>query len=305
MKRVCVIDIGSNSIKTLIAERNPDGSIKPIGEKTAESRISKGMSAMYLLPKSIEIACNAVSELKTYADSFHPEKYVVTATSAVRDASNREDFCESIKENCGLQVRVLSGKKEASYIAQGALLDRNITEKTFHLLDLGGGSQELIAIQKGRVTQLTSLQLGSVRLTEQFIVNHEDAIRQKELEEVAKHVRCELKKASYPFLPQRTLLIGMGGAVNYARSLLASNLGKNSEQISPVLKLNDLRQLRDDISALPLKKRFEHYKIPEMRADIMPVALQTLITTAQATGVDSIYHSMCNLRYGMASSLLA
>jgi exopolyphosphatase/guanosine-5'-triphosphate,3'-diphosphate pyrophosphatase len=305
MKRVCVIDIGSNSIKTLIAERNPDGSIKPIGEKTTESRISKGMSAMRLLPESIELACNAVSKLKAYADSFFPEKYIVTATSAVRDASNRKDFCNAIKESFGLEVRILSGKEEASYIAQGALLDKKIKEDTFQLLDLGGGSQELIAIERGKVSHMNSLQLGAVRLTEQFVKDKTQPISVKVLAQVDNHVQQELHAAAFPFLEKGTLLVGMGGAVNYTRTILAKKAGCSFEELSSELRVDDLEKLKTELSALTLEERSQNFNVPPQRADIMPVALQTLITTAQVAGVDFIYHSMCNLRYGMASSLLA
>ncbi|MBN2068452.1 MAG: hypothetical protein JW739_02335 [Opitutales bacterium] len=304
MQRICVIDVGSNSIKMLIAEKSSaDTAIHRLDEQTEETRIAKGMDSGQLDQESMLAAVQSILSLKRYAQHFAPQEIYVTATSAVRDADNKQRFLALVKQATELDVQVLSGQEEAGYIAAGVCQDPSIEEGEFQVLDLGGGSMEVIAFRNHAVLNKESLQLGAVRLTESLLTDATAPISTKRLNEVGNHVQSTLSNAAFPFI-KSPLLIGLGGAVTHARLLIASKEGIPFKESSPILAVKDLITLRDSLSKLSLEERISTYDLPPQRADIMPVALQTLISTATLAGVDSIRHSRYNLRYGIASTML-
>jgi exopolyphosphatase/guanosine-5'-triphosphate,3'-diphosphate pyrophosphatase len=172
--RVAVIDVGSNSIKALVAETDgqPFG-LKPVYEECLEVRISHGISGdpPLLRPDRIEAGVEAVEKLWRDCQANGPlQDILVVATSAVRTAANGHLFMEAVAAVTGTDPITLTGPEEADGIACGVRTDHLIEERLddFTVFDLGGGSLELIRFEHHGVTDRTSLPLGSVRLTEAF-----------------------------------------------------------------------------------------------------------------------------------------
>src|SRR5512141_847533 len=127
---VAIIDIGSNSIKVLVAERTTDGRVHALASKTIDARISAGISRATprLMDEGMSRGVNAVRELTAFAAPFRPEKTTVVATSAVRDAENGETFRGLIKSATGHEVRILSGDEEANLIGRGLTCDPSLSD---------------------------------------------------------------------------------------------------------------------------------------------------------------------------------
>ncbi|MEO7414095.1 MAG: phosphatase, partial [Opitutaceae bacterium] len=169
---VAVIDIGSNSIKVLVAARAADGSIQSLNYRTIDARISAGLSQAEprLSEDGIVRGIEAIKSLLADAASFFPQKIILVATSAVRDAQNGGEFRERVRTATGHDIRILSGDEEANLIGRGLTCDPALsTLQDFYVFDLGGGSLECLAFKERRIVQAVSLQLGCVRLTEKFI----------------------------------------------------------------------------------------------------------------------------------------
>lgn len=306
---VGVIDVGSNSIKSLVAVRSAEGGLLVVDEHTLETRISAGISKTdpALTGNAMSQGAGAISVLAKRVQGYGPEAVVAVATSAVRDARNGKEFLEMVKAQTGLELRILSGEDEARLIGLGVMQDPAVRALgEFYMLDLGGGSLELLEFgEGGKVLQKVSLQLGAVRLTERFVVNKNEPIEGEVLEAVTAHVQTEIERAGFKLRKPVPFLVGCGGAVVYARSLLAERKGMEHWRRHPAMLLRDeLAALGRDLAGQTLEERMEIAALPRQRADIMPVALTTLVTVLEMADAVGLQHSVFNLRYGLAAELL-
>lgn len=306
-KPVTVIDVGSNSIKLLVAGPREGGGVHALFTETIETRISKGISQDLpdLCDAAITDGCATVADLVHIAREFEPKEVAVVATSAVRDALNGQDFIDCVFEKTGIRMRVLSGTEEATYIGQGLVCDPQLDgAEDFIQTDIGGGSLELICFRKARIEQVISLRLGAVRLTERFVSNRDAPISRHVEAAIDAFVRAELAQCDFKCSPRKNPLIATGGAIVVSRAILAAEKGQTIEQHYPILKIEELETLKKKLCALSLHERMAVPHLPASRADIIPTALITILALLRHTGRKSLTHSFCNLRYGLAAELL-
>ena len=305
---VAVIDVGSNSIKLLVARAGAkSNSIETLCSETIETRISGGISSK--LPSLNEDAIAAgtatIAKLQNMAQNYQPDHTVIVATSAVRDAINSDDFVQNVAEATGLQIRTLSGTEEANYIGQGISCDPAIGGMTsFIQTDIGGGSLELIRFEAGQIQQAISLQLGAVRLTERFIEDADAPLTLKIEASIRRYVTEQLMSSDFDFSPAELPLIGTGGAYTVSRAMLAAETDSDIEHSLPHLERSSLSQLKNKLVPLPLRERLSIPHLPAARADIMPTALITIDALLEVANRSSLTHSFYNLRYGVAANLL-
>jgi exopolyphosphatase/guanosine-5'-triphosphate,3'-diphosphate pyrophosphatase len=298
---VAIVDIGSNSIKLLVASKSENGDIQEVFECREETRIGDGISAdrPALQKDSMQRALASVQLLLSYSEKYKATQTEIVATSAVRDATNRHDFSQIILENTSRTLRVLSGETEARLIGLGVRCDpeiRNIED--FYLFDLGGGSLECLSFQNFLPTQSISLPLGSVRLTEKWIKDTEQPSLDAEAHNIRKNIIESVRNSGFTMnLPSGAPTVITGGTVMNVRSLL-SDEKNNQEGIIPVSKLEELLEI---LAPLTLTQRKRIPKLSPQRADIFPTALTTLVTLSSLGNFTSFRYSFYNLRYGLAS----
>ncbi|MFT4901318.1 MAG: exopolyphosphatase/guanosine-5'-triphosphate,3'-diphosphate pyrophosphatase [Lentimonas sp.] len=305
---VAAIDIGSNSIKVLVARRGNSGSaIETVLTHTIETRISEGISRNdpKLTEDALKRGTETVTKLFEMAKEYHPREIQIVATSAVRDASNGQEFIRSVADATGLTLRILKGDEEATYICKGLACDPAIIGiDHFIQMDLGGGSLELIRFNLGKIEQAISLQLGAVRLSERFIQNKESPISDTVESAIRSHVEQALQCSGFQFDNQGEPLIATGGAFTVARALLAAQANTTINKFKATLQKEELQQLRRQLTQLPLSTRKAMPHLPASRADIIPTALITIEEVLQAAQCESVTHSFYNLRYGIVAELL-
>ena len=305
---VAVIDVGSNSIKLLVARAGAtSNSLETLCSETIETRISGGISSK--LPSLNEDAITAgsatIAKLQKMAQNYQPDHTVIVATSAVRDAINSDDFIQNVAEATGLQIRTLSGTEEAKYIGQGITCDPAIGGMTsFIQTDIGGGSLELIRFDAGQIQQAISLQLGAVRLTERFIEDADAPLTLKIEASIRRYVTEQLMSSDFDFSPAELPLIGTGGAYTVSRAMLVVDTDSKIEHSSPHLERSTLSHLKNKLALLPLKERLSIPHLPAARADIMPTALITIDALLEVANRSKLTHSFYNLPYGVAANLL-
>ena len=309
MVSVAVIDIGSNSIKILVATRNADGSVQAQKFRTIDARISTGIShaAPRLSDEGMTHGLDAIRALLADAAPFAPARTVLVATSAVRDASNGPEFRERVRAATGQSIRILSGGEEASLIGRGLTCDPALAAlRNFYVFDLGGGSLECLAFLDRQVTQAVSLQLGCVRLTEKYVPDPAAPFTAELAQRIAAHCAETLAGSGFAFnLPPGTTAVGTGGTVTTARAILAAQRGVSLEATPPDVVVSALRTQLREIGALPLDARRQVPGLPSARADVFPTALATLIAVADRGRFTSFRHSLFNLRFGLAAEALA
>ena len=305
---VAIIDIGSNSIKTLVARRREDGLIESLKNKTLDARISAGIGSAQprLSDEGMARGLAAIRDLLEMGAPFSPARTVLVATSAVRDAANGEEFRARVHAATGQTIRLLSGEEEANLIGRGLTCDPALARlRDFHVFDLGGGSLECLTFHDRRISQAISLRLGCVRLTEKFVADPAAPLDQDAMLGVALHTKQELKRAGFRFdLPPPPEAVFTGGTVTTVRLLKAALHGVGLEDTPSVVAVSTLDALLDEFAPLTLSERKLVPGMPAARADVFPVALVTLLAVAESAQLPHFHHSLYNLRWGLAAETL-
>jgi exopolyphosphatase / guanosine-5'-triphosphate,3'-diphosphate pyrophosphatase len=306
---VAVVDIGSNSIKVLVAAGSPSGRPVELFAETIEARISAGISRArpVLGPAAMSRGVAAIGNLLAQAAPYAPGRIRLVATSAVRGAANGSEFRKRVRAATGHPVRVLSGREEANLIGRGLRCDPALSRlRNFHVFDLGGGSLECLAFRGRRATRAISLPLGCVRMTELFVADPARPFSAGAASAVESHVRAALTDSGFRFeLPKGSTAVGTGGTLTTVRAIRAEREGLDFERTDPFIPLAELRLLLRRVGGLPLARRREVPGLPFARADVFPAALATLIAIAGLGGLGGFRHSLFNLRWGVAAELLA
>jgi len=300
---VAIIDIGSNSIKVLIAAAAPGGGLTILKTRTIDARISAGISQATprLSEPGMVAGLEAIRALLADAALFSPAMTVLVATSAVRDAQNGLEFRQRVLTATGQTIRILSGDEEANLIGRGLTCDPALAgQRDVYVFDLGGGSLECLAFRNREIQQGASLQLGCVRLTEKFVTDPGKPLTSAARTAIDQHTRDLIARAAFTFsLPTGTAAIGTGGTVTVARAILAARAGRTIESSEPQVTVAELRELLQWLGGLSLVERKKIAGLPPARADVMPAALVTLIALAETGGIEAFRHSLYNLRYGL------
>jgi len=320
-----VIDIGSNSIKILVAGRfGPGRALYSVFQKTLDARISAGISKTnpILTGEGMTRGIAAIRELLGEAGRFAPARVILVATSAVRDALNGGVFRRRVREATGHEIRVLSGIEEAGYIGRGLGCDPALAGlRDFYVFDLGGGSLECLAFRGRGIVRETSLQLGCVRLMEKFVDDPAQPVSPGALRAINEYVKAALAgegemarqtAATGRFggggflfnLPEAAAAIVTGGTTVTARAMLGAAAGRTLDETSPRLALADLRALLARVAGAGLEARRAMPGMPFGRADVFPAALAIIVALAEAAGFSVFQTSLFNLRWGVADEAL-
>lgn len=207
--RVAAIDQGTNSIRLLVAEPDPAGGFRELARDMVITRLGYRVDERGRLdPEALRRTVEVLAWYCRRARALHAERIRVAATSAVRDASNREGYAAAVREHAGTELEVLSGEREAALSFLGATegLDPTLAPPPHLVLDIGGGSTELVLGDGGPLAAV-STQLGSVRLTERFVTT--DPPSPAELEAMAAAIEIVLDE------------VAAGLAVGRARTLIS------------------------------------------------------------------------------------
>jgi exopolyphosphatase/guanosine-5'-triphosphate,3'-diphosphate pyrophosphatase len=305
---VAIIDIGSNSIKVLVADRRDSGAVTERLSRTVDARISAGIGQAepQLTEEGMVRGVAAIQELLMDAAPFKPARTILVATSAVRDARNGDDFRARVKAATGQDIRILSGDEEANLIGRGLTSDPALADlNDFYVFDLGGGSLECLLFRDRQIQQARSFQLGCVRLTERFIKDPAAPLQAEECNTLARHVRDELKASGFRFPIIAPAAVFAGGSMSTVRAIKGARHGLSLEETPAIIGTDTLGQLLDELSPLTLDERKMIDGLPAERADVFPAALVTMLTIADYAHIERFHHSLHNLRWGLAAETLA
>ncbi|MFN8665672.1 MAG: Ppx/GppA phosphatase family protein [Gemmatimonadaceae bacterium] len=191
--RLAAIDIGSNSIRQIIADVSLDGRIRVLDEMKAAPRLGTGLDRTgHLDEDAMQHALEALQRMATLAAQYGAAKVEAVATSAVRDAANGKQFVDLVRRHTGLRIRVLHGEDEARLAFRSALAHFDLARGRSVVMDIGGGSLELAMSADGLLDGLVSLPYGAIRMTEQFLGL---TPRRKDVRRLRAHVRDAIRKS--------------------------------------------------------------------------------------------------------------
>ena len=295
---VAVIDIGTNTVLLLVARFDPSGKITPLVYEQRVPRLGRGVDAQRnLQPESIERVLTVLREYKEIVSRFAAPAIVACATSAVRDAHNREDFVHRVRNRVGLDVEVLSGSDEALWTYRGAISGLPDVHKAM-VVDIGGGSTEITVGVHNSITQCSSLDIGSVRLTERCFKH--DPPTESEVKTATGIVEEQLNlHRSFDIMGAK--LIGVAGTAT-SLAVLDQRLKEfaMSAVTNYVLQRKHVRALLDTLSTMPSSGINELSTIMEGRHDVITAGALILHEIMSRYKFEEMVVSERGVRYGLA-----
>jgi len=283
-----IIDIGTNTVLLLIANKNADGSYEVLHDEAQIARLGEGIhNNPAFLDEAMQRAFKILSDYKKIIKPYNCEKVLAFGTAACRQASNAHSFVDKVSSELGIQIEIISGEKEAEIINKAATQDFPTIENKL-VLDIGGGSTEFITD-----SQSVSLPFGSVKLTEKFL--HSDPPTKSEIEKLKSYVLAEIKKLN---LECKNLIATAGTPTTL--SALSKNLQEYDSNIvhGSTLTLNEIMEVTNKLQSLPLKERSKLPCLPAKRADVIIAGSYILSVIVNHLNLESIYVSDHGLRYG-------
>ena len=295
--RVAAIDLGTNSTRLLVADVE-DGRIIEVVRRLAITRLGEGVDVNHeLLPAPIARVHAVLDGYAREASSLGAERVLAVATSAVRDASNGRDFLGGLGERYGWATQLLDGEEEAETTFRGVTSDRSLDTDTL-MVDIGGGSTELLVGGPSGFSFATSLQAGCVRLTERFLAT--DPPTAAELEAAAGSVRSLL-----PALEVESA-IGVAGTVT---TVAAIDLGLTEYDPTRIhghrISRDSVDSVLTDLSALPLAERERVPGLEPARAPVIVGGLVVLREVMARYGLAELEASERDILHGAALAAAA
>ena len=297
LSRLAVVDLGSNSFRLVVFAWDGNG-WRRMDEVYEAVRVGAGEEASGALSEeSIERALATIGVFSHFAhgEGLAPEDQEFVATSAIREAANRDEFLERARDAAGVAIRVLSHEEEAHYGYLAAVNSSTLADGA--VLDLGGGSMQLVRVVGRHEAGMDSWRLGAVRMTERFLADDGPASR-KALDKLRSHVADKLARAEW--LGQTSRLVAIGGT---ARTLAtaaqrAAELPSYGVQ-GFVLEADALDDLIEQLAALPADERASVSGIKPARADIVLAGAVVIRGVMEAAGVDGVEVTEAGLREGV------
>lgn len=292
MKRVASVDLGTNSTRLLVAD--VDGNrLEEVVRRLTITRLGEGVDERRrLLPVPIARVRNCLAEYRRELEALGSTRTLAIATSAVRDAENGEAFLGEIEWSYGFATRLLDGAEEAAMMYRGVTAGRPPIEDTL-LVDIGGGSTELVLGSDGGPREAVSLDVGCVRMTERFL--RSDPPAGGELEAAAAQVRSLL-----PRLEARAA-IGVAGTVT-TLAALDQGLAEYDPERTHGHRLSRAAVEREleRLSAMTLEERASTPGIEPGRAPVIVAGIVVLREVLDAYGLDEIEVSERDILHGAA-----
>ena len=224
--RISAIDIGSNSIRQTIADVSPTGVIRVVDEMKAAPRLGAGLSKRGSISEiAVQNALSTLSRMATLANQLGVKRNEVVATSAVREATNGEQFLRLVRAETGLKIKILRGEDEARLAFRSALAHFDLAVGRAVVMDIGGGSLELALSADGLVDRLISLPLGAIRMTERYLGAGQ---KKKAMRKLRKHVRLELRRHLSARHWHAARIICSGGTFTTLASIYLARIGMES-----------------------------------------------------------------------------
>ena len=284
--RIAAIDIGTNSTRLLVANYI-GGQVIPLYTELEATRIGEGVGGAGIISRcALTRTLECLERYINKCIQFKVEKVRLVATSAVRDAQNKLEVAEEVYKNTRFQLEILTGEKEAELSYLGVISDLEQAElKKYIVLDLGGGSTELI-YPSPKGIEFRSVNLGAVRLFEN-----------KKLMDETLTILANLIPEDFPVKP---ILVGVGGTVT---TLAAIKLGLEKYDPAQVhgyhLYLEDIRSIGNKLNKLSLDQRKTVKGLQLERADIIPYGIYILEKVMEVLGVKKITASEKDILYGI------
>lgn len=301
--RYAIFDLGSNSIKFIVAETGA-ARLRVLREKSISTRLAEHLiDTCELRPETVARTLDALRLLRAEAEKLGAERFRAVATSAVRDSRNRREFLREARGVLGFPVRLLSGAEEAETIFLGVKADPHWRGKDLFILDVGGGSAEWVQGRAARMERRLSLPLGAVRLRERFL--HRYPVAPDTAALLVETVQGQLEHPLAPFALGTRQLVGTGGTATCLAAIHKGVAEFDPRRIDHVsLTRDQILALMDRFTGRTLEQLRAIPGLPPKRADLIIPGTAVILATMQRLGARRLGVSVRGLRYGVLTAAI-
>lgn len=267
MKNIAIIDLGSNSVRMIIMQIQPNGAYKMIEQVKSMVKLSEGMWRDQRLQEGpIQRTLYTLSLFNELMQVHHVEEVYSLATAAVRNAENSDVFLERVHRDTQLDFRVITGEQEAYYDYLG--VKGSLDYRDYLLIDTGGGSTELVLVREGKVKQSVSIPQGAITLTEAYDLT--GAVSKEKLHEAQKAFGKAIDEIKWLKQAKNLPIIGIGGTL---RSLAKIHMQAEKLPLKRihglVIESHTLEGYIEKIQKMTLEERMEVEGIGKERAEVI------------------------------------
>ncbi|MEZ4358404.1 MAG: hypothetical protein R2876_07305 [Eubacteriales bacterium] len=278
--RYAIIDIGTNTIRMMIADKALSG-FNVFSKELLLVRLGEGILDGMITDAATKRAIDALLKFRDKAQSLNADKIICFGTSAVRDAKNKKGFLQTVFNETGLNIEIISGAAEAKLGFLGAVGKNG----TGGIIDIGGGSTEIIFGENGVLNYSKSFQAGVVR----WLYKYPDA------DKIGKSVYDECAEMAHEFFSELNLLtpvLPVYGISGTATTLCTMKLKIADYDASKVhglcLKLDEIEEMADLLTSTTIEQRYNIVGLEKSRADIIPFGAIILISVMHSLNLNEI-----------------
>lgn len=271
--RIAAIDVGSNSIRLVVAEVLPSGGYRVLDEERENTRLAAALAKTGRLDiKAADASVTVLRNFLSIANGYNVSQIRAIGTSALRDAEDGPEFCDRIRKELKLSIEVISANEEARLAFLSVARAFDISGRKVAIADIGGGSTEIVLASSGLVDQVYETKLGAVRVAEQCDVTTRST--EKEVGKLRDFVDSKLKKemGKPPFVPD--MLFGTGGTFTALASIIMAQQGIAGQPMWGFrVSRAQIRHLVADLASMSLAERCKVQGLSPQRADIIVAGL--------------------------------
>jgi exopolyphosphatase / guanosine-5'-triphosphate,3'-diphosphate pyrophosphatase len=296
--RIASIDIGTNTILLLVAEIDKNGITKIIRDDQVIARLGKGVDAEKIINQETFLRAEYfLMNYKKTCDLLKVEKILAVGTSALRDARNNIDFCGYIYNKTGIHIEIISGDEEARWTYRGGTTDFSDLSEYFCVIDIGGGSTEVIVGNKEEIISKASFDIGSVRITERFL--HDSPPTPASIREATQFTN-ELISPHIQTTRLPAYAIGVAGTVTTLAALDLNLAQFDAQSINGhILSKQFVNTIFEDFKNKSVEEINMFPQISFGRADIILAGIMILDCCLEVLKFEKITVSVKGLRYGI------
>jgi len=286
--KLAAIDIGSNASRLLISEVTKQQGQEPVFNKINLVRVPLRLGfdvfeTGEISKAKVKMLMQTLKAYQHLLEAYQIKHVYACATSAMRDAKNSKDIIRKVKLETGIEIKVISGQEEASFIYENHVAENLDSDHSYLYIDVGGGSTELTFFANGSLVSKESFNIGTIRLLK-------NQIKEKAWDDMKDYVKKNIKSA----LP--SIAIGSGGNITKILSMSKTKEGKP-------LSLDLLKDYYKELSSVSLEDRMQLYGLKEDRADVIVPALLIYVQIMKWADIDAIYVPKIGLVDGLMHHL--
>ena len=275
MKTIAIYDLGSNAFKLIIAEvTNNTFTILHKSEEPVKLA-SKGINDKYITKEALQRAYSALAKFNKISNNYKVDKITCIGTSALRDATNSNEILSEINTKFNLKITIIDGQKEAELIYNGVKYAYDFNNEKVLIMDIGGGSVEIIITDEDNIYFQHSFNIGIRRIYEKLGIT--DPITPNQIEKIENYYEKELQLLDTQLTKYKTnTLIGTSGSFQTINNLITNNLSKNQKKAGKaayVIPLDEFKIICNKIIPLTANKREKVKGMDINRVDLVSMAL--------------------------------